>query len=70
MKRIPLDSSNLRAVAYLHEEHILEVEFHNSGVYQFYKVPTRIFFELLNAPSHGRYFNDSVKDHYRFRKIC
>ena len=70
MKRVPLESSNLRAIAYLYEEQILEIEFHHSGVYQFYRVPVAVFFELLNADSAGRYFNEEVKGHFRFRKIC
>ena len=70
MNRVPVESSNLRAVAYLFEEQILEIEFHHSGVYQFYKVPVAVFFGLLNADSAGRYFNEAVKDHYRYRKIC
>lgn len=69
MKRIPVESSHLHSVAYLYEEQILEVEFRNGGVYQFYRVPVRLFFQLLDAPSHGRFFNDCVKDHYRYRKI-
>ena len=70
MKRVPVESSSLHAVAYLYEEQILEIEFHNSHVYQFYRVPVSVFFGLLNAESAGRYFNEEVKDHYRFRKIC
>ena len=70
MNRILIKSSNLHSVAYLREEQILEVEFHNSGVYQFYKVPVRMFFELLEAESHGSYFNHHIKDHFRYRKIC
>jgi hypothetical protein len=52
-------SSNLKSVGY--ENGILEVEFHNGGIYQYHGVPESVFHELMNAPSRGSYFHWNVR---------
>jgi len=70
MKRIPLSSSNLAAVGYDPQTKTLEVEFKNGSIYQYNQVSERIYAELMNADSHGRYFNANVKNAgYAFKRI-
>lgn len=69
MERQRVSSTNIRSVGYDSALGTLEVEFHSSGVYQYYNVPEGVHSALMRAPSKGRYLNDHIKDQYRCRKI-
>ena len=61
MKRISVDSSNLESVGYDAERRVLEIEFSNSSVYQYYGVPESVYRGLMSASSHGQYFDQEIK---------
>ncbi len=69
MQREPVTSSNLRSVGYDPQTSTLEIEFHHGGVYHYFAVPESRYAELLAAASKGSYFNDHIKDQYRYRKV-
>jgi hypothetical protein len=69
MERVRVSSSNLKAVGYDAEEQILEVEFLNGSIYQYFNVPEYKFEGLLHAPSKGGYLNDHIKGSYRYRRL-
>ena len=48
---------------------VLEVLFHSGSVYQYFDVPEIVFSELLQAESIGRFFNEHIKDSYRYAKL-
>ena len=69
-KRIAVESNYLRSVGYDSASQVLEVEMRRGGeVYQYLDVPPEIHTDLMNAPSHGRYFNTNIKDVYAYRKL-
>ena len=47
----------------------LEVEFHSGSIYQYFRVPERVYNALMSARSHGSYFNDHVRDSYTTRQV-
>ncbi|NEB41759.1 KTSC domain-containing protein [Streptomyces sp. SID14515] len=67
MQRVPVSSSNLRAVGY--ENHVLEVEFRNGRVYQYSGIPAELHGQLMRAASKGRFLHLSVIDRYPTRRI-
>jgi hypothetical protein len=69
MKRQNVPSSNLRSIGYDAKEHILEVEFVRGAVYQYFDVPPSEYQALMNADSHGRYFNANIRDDYDYLPI-
>jgi len=70
MKRQQVTSSNLASVGYDEENSVLEIEFNHGGIYQYFDVPVRIFTNLMNASSHGQYFDRVIKKGgYLFKKI-
>jgi hypothetical protein len=69
MNRQPVSSSNLRSVGYDPAAHVLEIEFHSGGIYQYTGVPASIHTALMQAGSKGSYFHDHIKDRYSTRKI-
>jgi hypothetical protein len=68
MKRTPVSSSNIESIGY--ENMILEVEFKNGSVYQYFHIPDIIYNHLMAAESHGKYFNEHIKNSkYPYTKI-
>lgn len=61
-KRIPVASECLRSVGYDAANQLLEIEFQKGEIYQYQGVPARVYAALMNAPSHGKYFNANIKD--------
>lgn len=59
MDRKPVPSSNIRSIGYDYELRVLEVEFNNGSTYQYAGVPQNIYEALMNASSHGAFFQDS-----------
>jgi len=69
MDRTPVRSSNIRSVGYDANEQTLEIEFTSWAIYQYFGVPLHVHEGLMMARSKGTYFNEHVKDKYRFKQI-
>jgi len=70
MQRTSVSSSNLASVGYDAASHTLEVGFVNGSVYQYFQVPEHVYKGLMNADSHGSYFNEHIKNgSFRYRKV-
>jgi hypothetical protein len=70
MRRTSVNSSNLESVGYDAARQILEIEFNNGSVYQYYGVPESVYRGLMSAGSHGQYFDDEIKKGgYEFDRI-
>jgi hypothetical protein len=63
MHRIFVSSSAIVSVGY-RSPNILEIEFPSRAVYRYYGVPQGVYDGLMNAGSHGTYFNDYIKGHF------
>lgn len=69
MNRTPVRSSNLGSVGYDANQRTLEIEFKSGGLYEYYDVPIEVHDELMNAESHGKYFNENIKESYESKRI-
>lgn len=69
MKRQSVSSSNIASIGYDETNEILEIEFLSGGIYQYFDVPNYVYGELMDADSHGKYFNAYIKDKYETKKI-
>lgn len=70
MERQYVSSSNIASIGYNASEMILEVEFLNGAIYQYYDVPQSVYDGLMSASSHGSYLDAYVKKGgYRYSKI-
>jgi hypothetical protein len=68
MYRIRVESATLSAVGYDSERRLLELEFDNTSVYQYFDVPAEVPAELLAAHSKGRFFNQRIRGRYAYRR--
>ncbi|NVJ10799.1 KTSC domain-containing protein [Myxococcus sp. AM001] len=69
MKRESVASSNISSIGYDALTQTLEVEFHDSGVYQYSQVPANIHAGLLAASSKGSYLASHIKGRFKFNKV-
>lgn len=66
MNRNHVDSSAIASVGYDESSSVLEVEFSSGVVYDYFKVPKRVYRDLLKAPSKGSFLSRRVRDRYPF----
>ena len=59
-----VDSSMIQSVAYDTFEQSLYVKFNNGKIYEYFSVPERVYIDLLNAESKGRFFHQVVQNVY------
>lgn len=69
MNRINVNSSNIASVGYDNIQRLLEIEFHGNDIYQYLNVPQNIYENLMAASSHGKYFDQNIKNVYQYHKI-
>lgn len=69
MKRQSVNSSSIAAIGYDEANEILEIEFLSGGIYQYFDVPMYVYEELMEADSHGKYFNAYIKENYATKEI-
>lgn len=70
MERQYVSSSNIASIGYDADNMVLEVEFLNGSIYQYYDVPQIIYDGLMAADSHGKYLAAYIKKGgYRYTRI-
>jgi hypothetical protein len=69
MDREPVISSNVVSVGYDPETLMLEVEFLDGALYQYFDVPETEANGLVGADSVGKYLNDNIKGRYRYARV-
>ncbi|MEZ4870346.1 MAG: KTSC domain-containing protein [Caldilineaceae bacterium] len=70
MVRRPVVSSSLASVGYDERRQILEIEFHDGALYQYFDVPAYVYTGLMSMGSHGYYFHTFIKNGgYRYQRV-
>ena len=66
MKATLLESTTLATVAYDAVRELLQVEFTDHAVYQYFGVPVEVHDALLRAPSKGKFFNSAIRGRFTY----
>lgn len=69
MHRDPVTSSSLNSVGYDPKRQILEVEFVDGDVYQYFDVPRQTYEAFMQAESMGQFMNWRIKGYHSYRRI-
>lgn len=69
MERVPVSSTNVAAIGYDEDTEILEIEFTNGAVYQYFGVPSGEFNGFMGSDSKGKFFNANIKNRYSVSKL-
>ncbi len=69
MKRLPVDSSAVCSVGYDPKSLVLEIEYTNGSIYDYYDVPPEIYQEFCEADSMGTFVNFRIKPNFQYREV-
>jgi KTSC domain-containing protein len=69
MERRPVQSRSLASVGYDRDTLVLETEFRNGRVYQYFAVPANSYEAFIASESLGKHFNENIRNTYDFRRI-
>lgn len=70
MNRKYVSSANIASIGYDSATKILEVEFLNGSIYQYFDVPESLYDGLMSADSHGKFLNEHIKKNgFRYERI-
>lgn len=70
MERKCVSSSNIHSIGYDVSSSILEVQFLNGSIYQYFNVPQSLYLGLMSAASHGEYLDAYIKKAgYRYARL-
>lgn len=67
MEMRPVSSAHIAAIGY--ENGVLAVRFHSGGLYHYHDVPAATVEGLRRSDSVGAAFRQTIKGHYRERRI-
>ncbi len=62
-------SSNVSKIGYDSDNSILEVQFLNGSIYQYFNVPGHIWESFKQADSIGSFLHQNIKGQYRYARI-
>ena len=69
MQRQSVRSSHIKSIGYSPSQQMLEVEFKDGKVYQYYDVPKKEYIAMMEAWSKGRHLDKHIKPKYRYAKV-
>lgn len=69
MDRNPVASSNITSIGYDSDSEILEIEFTNGSIYQYYNITPDLNEQLMIAPSKGQFLNLYIKNGYPYSRV-
>ncbi len=67
-KRENVDSSNIKSIGYTNKIELLEIEFNNNRVYEYYEVPEKIYIEFINSESIGSAFHKLIRNVFSYKQ--
>ena len=69
MQRTLVESSTLRSAGHDDQSAVLELQFRNGAIYQYWLVPRSVYLNLLGAASKGGYFNQNIRGRYPYQRV-
>ena len=70
MERQKIFSSNIESVGYDENDMVLEIEFKNGSIYQYYNITATIYDGLMRAESIGKFLNSHIiKMNFKCKRI-
>ena len=66
---LPVESSMMTGVDYDEEASELDILFSSGKTYRYFDVPAEVYAKLIDAESKGQFFNEAIKDEFRFAEV-
>ncbi|HEY5805926.1 MAG TPA: non-canonical purine NTP pyrophosphatase [Candidatus Saccharimonadales bacterium] len=68
MQRLPVESTDLVSIGYDPKERVLEIEFKENRIYQYFEVEPDVYERFMRTDSYGEFFYAHINKHYRYKK--
>jgi hypothetical protein len=62
-------SSTIARIGYEDSSQLLQVNFLNGNIYQYFDVPPAVFQELMASESKGSYLGKFIRGHFRYARM-
>jgi hypothetical protein len=69
LERQQVTSSTIESIGYNPITAVLEIQFAPGDLYEYFMVPKSTYLALLKAPSKGRFFRESIRGQFQFRRL-
>lgn len=69
MQPVAVASTTLATVTYDSDHAVLEVEFCDRSVYQYFEVPAEVHDAFMTAASKGSYFNRNIRGRFAYLRL-
>lgn len=69
INRVKVKSSNIYAIGYDNEIKILQIEFLDKSIYQYYEVPENIYNDFMQSESKGKFAHKYILFQYRYEQV-
>jgi hypothetical protein len=69
MDRTEVISSSIAEIGYDVETRTLEIAFNSGRIYQYFDVPVSLSEALTTCESKGRFFNENIRELYRWVRV-
>lgn len=69
IQRNRVNSSNIYSVGYDSESNILQIQFMNNQVYEYYNVPQKVYDEFMKAQSKGKFAIQNIYYSYKYQNV-
>ena len=69
MPREPVNSAAIETVTYDEWSRHLDIALATGRIYRYFDVPPEVYAELMDADSKGRFYNERIRDAYRYERL-
>jgi len=69
MQRIAVESSDIVSIGYNPKERVLEIEFKENRVYQYFDIAPDVYDRFMRADSYGEFFYAFINRQYRYQRV-
>lgn len=69
IERTEVVSSNIHSLGYHLSSFILQVEFKDGSIYNYYEVPESVYIDFLESTSKGKFLNKNIAFRFKYEKI-
>ncbi len=69
MERQAVSSSMMQSIGYDVETGVLEIQFRDSSVWQYFDFPAVMWWEFQGCESHGKYWHANIKKAFRESRV-
>lgn len=69
IKRYQVRSETFNSIGYNPDKKILQLEFRDNRIYNYFDVSQSLYSDMMIAPSKGKFFHQNILDQYEYEQL-